>query len=56
MTYCYCWFTLAQELIDQDILFVKLDVQDYLNKKYQEQEPAEEEPAAEPEVNLDELD
>ena len=56
MTYCYRWFTLAQELIDQDILFTKLNVQEYLEKKFLDQEPAEEEPAPEPLLDLNELD
>ena len=56
MTYCYHWLTFSQELIDQDVLYTKLKVQEYLWKKYLDQEPAEEEPAPEPVVDLNELD
>ena len=56
MTYCYHWLTFGQQLIDQDILFTKLKVQEYLWKKYLDQEPAEEEPAPKPVVDLNELD
>ena len=56
MTYLYQWIVSRKELIDQDILFTKLDVQEYLNKKFLDQEPAEEEPAPEPVYNLNELD
>ena len=56
MTYCYHWITFSQELIDQDILFTKLEAQKYLWEKYLNQEPAEEEPAPEPVVDLNELD
>ena len=38
------------------LLFTKLKVQEYLWKKYLDQEPAEEEPAPEPVVDLNELD
>ena len=56
MTYVYQWIVFSKELIDQDILFTKLNVQEYLEKKFLDQEPAEEEPAPEPVVNLNELD
>ena len=57
MTYCYHWLTFSQKLIDQDVLFTKLKVQEYLWKKYLDQEPEEEEPAPEePVYDLNELD
>ena len=56
MTYCYHWITFSQELIDQDTLFTKLQVQDYLWKKWLDQEPAGEEPAPEWVLDVNELD
>ena len=56
MTYCYHWFSFAQDLIDQDSVFTKLKIQKYLWDKYQEQE-SEEEPTPEDQVvDLNELD
>ena len=55
MTYCYHWLTFSRELIDQDMLFTNLKVQDYLWKKWLNEEHEDEEPVQDPVLDLNEL-
>ena len=56
MTYFFQWAVFTKELLDQDIFCIQLQAQEHSERKFQELEPAEEEPAPEPSVNLNELD
>ena len=56
MTYCYHWFSFAQDLIDQDAVFTKLKIQKYLWEKYEEQESEEEPTPEDLVVDLNDLD
>ena len=55
MTYIYQWIVFSKELIDQDIFCIQLKAQEYLEKKFLDLEPVEEEPAPEPVYDLNEL-
>ena len=49
----YQWSVLVKELLDQDTLITKLKAQEYLARKYEEEEESEKKEAH---VDLSELD